>query len=237
MSVPTSAGTTGTYTFSPSAADIVQNAFRKIQIWGEDIHAPHLADATMESNLLAIDISNRNPNMWQRELVTQVLTASDCDYTLNARTVLISTATLSTTDGSGTVTERILTPIAADAYASYPVKLTEGTPSSYWFSLANPPVIYLYPTPDDADTYTLNMWTFRQSMDVDLASGYSPDAPYRFLDAFATGLAARLAQIYRPEQADKLEAQFEARFKRAAAMDQESAALSISPGLTAYYRI
>jgi hypothetical protein len=214
---------------------VVGNAFRKIQIQRSELTTVHLFDASMESNFLSIDISNRAPNFWTREIVAVPLVQGTATYTLPARTVLVAVATIAITN-SGIVTEYPIGAISGSDYANYPSKATQSQPTSYWFSLVSPPQITFYPTPDGARTYTSNVWTFRQLQDVDLTNGYSLDSPYRFLDAFATGLAARLAQIYRPEQADKLEALFEARFKRAAATDQEDVPITIIPGLAGYFR-
>ena len=236
MSIPTSAGPTSSYTFNPSAADVVLNAYRKIQLQRTELTAAHLADAAMESNFLAIDISNRNPNMWLRELVPVALTQGSATYTLPNRTIMVSVANIAITDSSGNVTEYVMSPVSASDYATYPNKSYQDRPTSYFFSLLTVPTITFYPTPDGATTYTANLWTFKQVMDVDLSNAQSIDSPYRFLDSFATGLAARLAQIYRPEQADKLEALFERRFQRAASTDQESVAISVLPTMNSYYR-
>ena len=226
---------TGTYAFSPSAADVVQNAYRKIQISRADLTTEHLQDAAMESNFTAIDISNRAPNMWTREVIPQSVTAGIATYTLPARTILTPVVMLATTDAGGNTIERMLGAISGSDYATYPNKALKGPPSSFWFALASPPTITLYPTPDDAQDYQLRITSFRQLQDVDLSNGYSLDSPYRFLDAFSTGLASRLAQIYRPEMADKLNALYELRFQRAAATDQENVPFSVLPGLQSYF--
>ena len=236
MSIPTSAGATSSYTFNPSAADVVLNAFAKIQIRRTELTTAHFADAAMESNFLAIDISNRNPNMWTRELVPLALTQGNATYTLPNRTIMVSVANIAITDGSGNVTEYVMNPVSGSDYATYPNKAYQDRPTSYFFSLLTIPTITFYPTPDADATYTANLWTFRQLQDVDLTNAASVDSPYRFLDAYATGLAARVAQIYRPEQVDKLEALFERRFQRAAATDQENVPISVVPVMAGYWR-
>lgn len=227
--------TTGTYTFAPSAADLILNAYGMIQIRRPELTSQHLEDAYMATNLLMVDFSNRNPNRWGLETQSQVLTASLATYTLSARTISIAIAYIETTSGSIT-TGRVLGPISASEYAAIPNKATTARPTSYFFSLLDPPTITLWPTPDAAATYTLQMQTFRQMQDVDLRSGTTVDSPYRFLDAFSTGLAARLAETYRPEKADRLLALYEKRFQLAAAQDQENVALFITPGLSGYFR-
>src|SRR5271157_1218483 len=118
MTILTSAGVTGTYTWAPSASDVVGNAFRKIQIARAELTTEHLFDAAMESNFLAIDISNRNPNSWQGEVLSQALTQGVATYTLPGRTILIPIATLVTTDSSGNLTERVMGNISRSDYAT-----------------------------------------------------------------------------------------------------------------------
>ncbi len=236
MTVPISAGSTNTFVFNPSAANVTLNAFGMIQIRRTDLDTSHLTDAAFQLNLLMVEITNRNPNQFTQLKQTQVLTAGNASYTLAAKTVLLAQATIQTTDSSGTITERVLGPISSSDYFSYPQKATQGPPTSIWFALGNPPTVTLYPTPDASTAYTLNMLTYTQVQDVDLTNAYSLGAPYRFLDCITTGLAARLAQFYRPEQADKLEALYEKRFGFAAMTDQEAVPIAISPGLSSYYR-
>lgn len=230
---------TGTYTFAPSAADIILNAYGMIGVRRPDITQQHLEDAYMQANMLMVDFTNRNPNRWALETQSQVLTADDPDYTLDARTVSIAIAYIDTT-ANGVTTSRVIGPISAVDYASLANKGQSGPPTSYWFDLQKTPTITLWPVPDDAATYTLKMQTFRQMQDVNLSSGYNFDSPYRFLDAITTGMAARLALIYPPKEpgkADKLDQLFEKRFTLAAAEDQEDTPLQIMPNMSGYFRM
>jgi hypothetical protein len=76
--------------------------------------------------------------------------------------------------------------------------------------------------------------------DIAPANGQTLDAPYRFLDAFTTGLAARLAINYpdqkRPMLPKDLEMLYEKRAGSAAAQDQEDVNLYVVPGLYGYFR-
>jgi len=232
--------TTGTYSFAPSAADIVLNAFGMIQIRRPEITQQHLEDAYMAANMLMVDFSNRNPQRWGMETQSQVLSEQTATYELTARTLAIAIAYIDTTQNDVT-TSRVLGPISATDYASIANKAQEGPPTSYFFSLLTTPTITVWPVvPEDSDiTYTLRMQTFRQMQDVSLPGGYTVDTPYRFLDAFSTGLAARLVVLY-PEKAKlsagDLEALFEKRFKLAAQTDQEKTPMMIRPMMQGYWR-
>jgi hypothetical protein len=80
------------------------------------------------------------------------------------------------------------------------------------------------------------MQTLRQLQDVDLTGGATLDSPYRFLDAITTGLASRLAEMYRPERAAPLEGSYERKLVRALGRDQEQVPLYVTPGLSNYFR-
>lgn len=232
--------TTGTYNFAPSAADIILNAYGMIGIRRPDITQQHLEDAYMAANMLMVDFTNRNPNRWGMETQSQALSEETATYTLTPRTLAIAIAYIDTTQNDVT-TSRVLGPISATDYASIANKAQTGTPTSYWLNLLATPEITIWPlVPANSTTsYTLRMQTFRQMQDVALTGGLTIDTPFRFLDAFSTGLAARLAVIY-PEKlktpAAELEALFERRFKLAAQTDQEKTPLYIRPSFSGYYR-
>ena len=236
---------TGTYVYSPSAANIVTNAFAMIQVRRPEITTGHLLDAAEQANMLMVDISNRNPNRWLMETQTQVLSATST-YTLAARTLAIALTTVTTTSGGQTL-DRVIGPISATEYAAMPNKSQSGPPTSYFFNLQTTPTITVWPVPDAATIAalgTLTMTTFRQVQDVDLTNGASLDAPYRFLDAITTGLAARLAEIYPdailkskgPQAIDRLLSMYEQRVTLAKSRDQERVNLFIQPALGSYFR-
>jgi hypothetical protein len=228
---------TGTYSFAPSAADIVLNAYSMIQIRRTEMTTQHLQDAYMQSNLLMVDITNRNPLRWGLETQTQILSATSA-YTLTNRTIAIPVATITTTVGGSTI-DRVIGPISASEYAAIPNKAQSAPPTSFFFSLLTTPTITLWPVPDASTIAAggvLNIQTLRQVQDVDLTGGATLDSPYRFLDAITTGLASRLAEMYRPERAQWLTTRFEQKMTLALGRDQEQAPLFITPGLAGYFR-
>jgi hypothetical protein len=228
---------TGLYAFEPSAADITLNAYGMIQIRRTEMTTHHLQDATMAFNLLMIDLTNRNPLRWGLETQTQALSATST-YTLTNRTIAIPMAYIKTTNGSSTV-DRVIGPISASEYAAIPNKDKEAPPTSFFLSLLTTPTITIWPVPDPATLAAggvLYMQTLRQLQDVDLTQGQTLDSPYRFLDAISTGLASKLAELYRPERADTLNAKYEQKLRLALGRDQEQAPLFITPGLQNYFR-
>jgi hypothetical protein len=230
----------GTYAYNPAAADIFAAAFGMCGIRRTEITTQHVTDAAYHGNMVMVDFSNRNPNQWALETQTSVLTAGVSAYMLNNRTIAIASAYISTGSGSN-INDRVISSMSATEYAAIPVKSQQGFPNSYWLNLANPnPLINIYYTPDLAFQYTLNLTTFRQMQDLNPANGQTLDAPYRFLDAFTTGLASRIAIAYpdpkRPNLQKDLEALYERRMTLASATDQENVNIYVTPGLQGYFR-
>lgn len=232
--------TSGTYAYNPAAGEVFAAAFGMCGVRRTELTTQHLTDANYHANMVMVDYSNRNPNQWALEIVPQVLTAGVNVYTLPNRTIAIAAAYISTTVG-GEVNDRIISAMSATEYAAIPIKTQQGFPNSYWLNLGvTAPTVHVYYTPDSAYTYTLNMTTFRQMQDVNAANGQTLDAPYRFIDAFTTGLASRLAIVYpdpkRPNLPKDLEALYEKRMGIASSTDQEDVNIYISPGLQGYLR-
>lgn len=234
--------TTGTYAYAPSAANVVINAFGMIQIRRPELNTAHLTDAAECSNLLMVDISNRNPHRWTMETQTVLMTVGASTYTLTNRTLAIGLATITQNN-----LDRVIGPISATDYAALPNKAQSGPPTSYFFNLQVTPTITIWPTPDVAYLATsawMTLTTFRQLQDVDLTGGQGMDAPYRFLDALTTGLAFRLGHMYPdalikakgPNALADLEMLYEKRLLIACARDRQRTPLFLTPGLSSYFR-
>jgi len=237
MAIPTSLAGPGTYTFSPSAGDLVLYAFSLINIRPTELTTQHYQDAAMAANLEMVNLSNHLPMRFALETQTVTpLVQGTANYALATRTIAVPIVTIAITSGGSTV-ERVLGPISAYEYQALPTKAQQGPPVSYWFSLTSAPSLTLWPTPDGTSTYTLYVQSFRQLQDVDLTNSQGVDSPFRFLDALATGIAARLAESYAPAKAQNLYQLAELRLNRALSRDQEDVPITIMPGLSSYYRI
>lgn len=226
---------TGTYAYSPAFSSLVLTAFSRLQIRRTEITAEHMADADQECNLVQVDMSNRLPNLWRRELYEQELTAEDGEYTLPARMMAIQAAYLTKDDGD-TTSDTIIWPLSGAEYAALPNKDQTGIPTSYFYNRQTTPTITLWPVPDDTFTYTLKLAIFSQIQDANLTAGYTPDLPYRFFDAFVAKLAHRLSRIYKPEIEDKRKQDADDAWAVAAREDQEDVPIMISVGSEGYWR-
>ena len=214
---------------------MVLNAYARCGIRGPELAAQHLADAATECNLLAVQFSNRNPNAWMMETPTIPLVQGQAVYNLPNRTIAIGIAYLTVGTGASAF-DTPMGPISATDWGAIANKNTQGQPTAIFLSLQNPiPTITVWPVPDDND-YVINVQSFRQMQDVGLKNGESLDAPYRFLDAFTAGLAARLARIYAPALYPIRKQDFEDAFQEAAMRDTQDVNLYITPALSAYMR-
>lgn len=213
----------------------MMTAYGRIGIRRAEVTTQHLTDAQLEANLIQVEFSNRQPNLFQDELYSVPLVAGTATYTLPARMVSIQ-APYITIDSSGTAFDRIIYGYSTWEYAATPDKTQQGSPTIFWYDRIDPPVIYLWPVPDSSASYTLNLRILHQFQDVNFQSGTTVAAPYRWLDAWISALAARLAQIYNPAIVDRMDARAERSWAIAATEDKEDVPMFIQPQTYGYYR-
>ena len=227
MTAPTS----DTFNFSPPFADVIIAAYGRCQIRRGAITVEHLFDAAMAANLLQVDWSNEQVNLWTVDLQTIPLDPGVGTYDVDPTTVMIMATWITTGDPAR---DRILTSIDRDTYGSYPDKVTPGRPTVYWFNLQMQPQITLWQTPDDAEPYTLKFFRARQMQDATVPSGMGPEVPYRFLEAYVAGLAFKLAELYAPARMEELAMRAVGAFDKAKNRDVEKAQLRIYPAMSIY---
>lgn len=228
---------TGTTTFGDTPlADLTAYALGRLGIRRSQITQDHLIDARMAANFVLSSWSNDQPNLWKVELRSQVLTAGDATYTLGSDVLTVLDAYISYVDNASNTIDRIIFSVSRSEYAAYPVKAVQQPPTVYWFNRVIPPVINLYPTPDDTQTYTLNYYAVIQDDDAAIATGATLDIPYRFIKAFVDGLSAELAINYAPDRATALAALAQQSLNKAQQQDVEDVALYIVPGISSYFR-
>lgn len=225
--------TTGTFAFNPSLGELVINAYARVGIMRGDILQSHMQDARMEANLLQAEWNNKQVNLWTVELLATPLVASTDTYTLSSAIVMILDAYVSV--GTSPVIDSIILPISRTEYASIPNKLQESKPTQYWFNRIETPTITLWPVPDSNGPYTLNIYTCKLIEDADLANAATLQITQLWMDAFASGLAFRLARIYAPQLRDMLKMDYTEAWNVAATQDVENVPLCIVPGLAGYY--
>lgn len=223
----------GTFDFAPSLGEIVLTAYGRIGVRASELQQSHMQDARMAANLLLSEWSNLQPNLWEVTLKTSPLLEGVATYSVDAQTVMILDMYISYGSPS---TDRLIFPISRSEFASYPNKSQEGFPTVFWYDRLISQTITLWPVPDGNGPYTTNYYSVRQTSDANLADGDSPEIPYRFYDAFAAGLAWRLAEIYAPQMEQRMQEKAERAWKIAATNDVENVNLFLMPAIGGYFR-
>lgn len=230
----------GTFLFNPAASDLVLNAFSRCGKSGVQLTAEHLRQAYIESNLLNVEWANRGVNLWKSETIqfpaASTLTQGVGAYPLPASTIAVQLAYIQT--GSATApNERVLGPMTGTQFSALPAPLDQGPPTSFFFDRQIIPTMNLWPVPDQSNFYTGFVRALIQIQDVVLPAGVTLDTPYRFLDAFTSGLAKRLSVHYAIERFQMLDVAAEKAWSIATTQDADGVPLSITPMLGQYYRI
>lgn len=229
--------TTGTYTFDPSLGELTLYAYNLIGVRNTALLQEHLEAARMAANLLCANWSNRGVNLWAVDLITQPLVAGQSTYVVDANTVMVLDAYMTIDDGTTTQPiDRIILPVSRTEYASYPNKEQQGFSTVYWFDRLVAPTITLWPVPDGTSAQYLKYYRVRQIQDAALQGAAQVEIPYRWLDAFAYGLAARLAMVWAPDKVQMLKPFADEAYTIAAEQDTEYAPVYISPSLSGYWR-
>jgi hypothetical protein len=125
--------------------------------------------------------------------------------------------------------------ISRSEYLNIPNKLQTGKPNQFYLDRDTNPVLYLWPTPDDKETYKIVYDEMKRIGHID-HTNESPDIPFRFYQCLASGLAYQLSLKFAPDRVGLLKQEYEEDFKRAADEDRDRSGLKlISNG--AYSRV
>ena len=224
----------GTYAFNPSLGETVIYAFNQCGIRAAQLTQEHMTSARMAANMLQTRWSAQGVNLWAVDLQTVALVQGQSTYTVPSNTIVVLDAYITVGTGAG-ATNRIIMPVSRSEYASYPTPNQQGQPTVYWFDRLLAPTITLYPVPDGNEV-SLSYYRMRQIQDAALAGGTQIEVPYFFFEAFAYGLAQRLALIWAPERVATLKALADESYQIAAAQDIETSAFYITPMLSSYWR-
>jgi len=221
--------TSGTRTFTLYVDEIIEEAYSRIG--GETITGKESSSARRSLNLLFKEWSNRSIQLWSVSESTQTLTSGTANYTLNSYTIDVEEAVISVTNADGTRTDFEMERISRDDYLRIPDKSNSGRPSQYFVDKQITPVIFLYPTPDSADTFR---YKERKALEDITAATESVDIPNRFLPCAISGLAYYLS-LKRPQiemqRRQELKMLYEEEFNRAMQDNREKVDLKITPDL------
>lgn len=228
--------TSGTYTFNPSLGELTLYAYNLAGLRNTSVLQEHMEAARMATNMMLSRWSNQGVNLWKVDLVTVPLVQAQTTYTVDANTVMILDAYMVIDDGLSNPIDRIITPISRTEYASYPNKEQQGFTTTFWFDRLLSPTVTLWPVPDGNSAQYLKYYRVIRLEDAAFSNGQTVDIPYLWFEAFADGLAYRLARVWNPPMAPGLKMLADESYQIAASQNIEQAQQYISPQISGYYR-
>jgi hypothetical protein len=178
--------------------------------------------------------SSQGVNLWAVDLQTIPLKQGCSTYKVPANTIVMLDAYIVQSNGSQNI-DRLILPISRTEYASYPNKAQQGFPTTYWFDRLLSPTVTVWPVPDGNEC-AFRYYRVRQIQDAALADGSQVEVPYYFLEAFAYGLAQRLAMVWAPDKVAMLKPMADESYDIASRQNIETAQQYISPVIAGYYR-
>jgi len=231
MAVPK---TSGTYNFSPSMGEEVLYAFGLCGIRNTALTQSHFETARMATGLMLGRWSSDGVNLWQVDLQTIPLIQGAPTYQVPSNTIVMLDAYYTINTGI-TEIDRIMLPISRSEYASYPNKHQQGTPTVFWMDRLLQPTVTLWPTPNGSQAL-FKYYRLRQTQDANLQNGQGVEIPYYFLEAYALGLAYRLALTWAQDKVPMLKPLADEAWALASKQNTETANVYISPVISQYYR-
>lgn len=226
--------TSGTYTYNPPLGDLTVYAYQLIGVRPTALLQEHIDTARMATNMMFTRWSNQGVNLWQVELVQVPLVQGTATYPVDPSVVVMLDAFIRTSTAT-TQTDRIILPISRTEYASYPNKVQQGFPTTFWFDRLLAPTVTLWPVPDGTQTY-LEYYAVKRIQDANMSGVETLDIPPIWLEAMIYGLAYRLAQIWSPENVAALKPMADEAYQIASDQNVETAQQYISPQLAGYWR-
>jgi hypothetical protein len=228
--------TSGTYNFDPSLGEIVLYAYNLVGIRNTALTQEHMESARIAANMMLANWSNNGVNLWTVEKITVPLVAGQASYSVDPNTVVMLDTYIRIDNGTSDPIDRIILPISRTEYASYPNKEQQGFPTVYWQDRLINGTVTLWPVPDGFSAQYLVYYKTRQVQDSDFSNGQNVEIPYFWLEAFADGLAYRLARVWAPQMAPGLKAISDESYNVASEQNIETASQYISPMLSGYFR-
>jgi hypothetical protein len=225
--------TSNSYTFGDTEQiDIITEAYERVGRNPASLASNDIDSARRSINYMFSDWANNGPNLWAVDLQSIVLTPNTLYYDLQPRTVSILQVYTRTTSG-GINTDLMMSPISRAEYDALPNKAQEGErPFQYYFERTITPRLYIWQVPQAAG---VTLFYHRMKIQEDAGDFTdSMDAPNRWMEAIASGLAAKLAVKFAPDRLSFLQGLADSSYDRAAAEDREKVPLRITIDMQGY---
>ena len=117
-------------------------------------------------NLMFAEWANRGLNLWTIEQREVLLTVGVHEYDLPADTVDALSAVIRTNAGTSNQQDITIDRIGSAEYLHVPNKKTQSRPAQWFLQRTNPPILFLYPAPDDTQTWIFRYYAVRRIQDA-----------------------------------------------------------------------
>ena len=216
--------TSGTTSFDLTIEEIIAESYERCGLYVRSGY--DLKTSRRSLNLLFAEWANRGLNLWTIEQRTKTLTAGTSSYDLDVDLVDILSAVI--TEASDSTVDRQIERISRAEYLHISKKSTSASPTQFYIERSITPKLYVYATPDAADTFKYYALTRIQD-----AGSYSGNAevPFRFLPCLVPGLAYYIAMKKAPDRIQLLKQVYEDEWLRASSEDSTRSSIKIVPNI------
>lgn len=183
-------------TFNPQFSEFISEAFARIQIMPREIQQDHIDEAVRSANFTFVRLSNESQAQFQMVRGSLALEAGTAQYELPAGLIDLFSV-VHRRDGTDTP----VWPISRSDYLNIPDKANEGRAYHYFLDKGKVGnglrTIDVWPTPENS-TDTLEYWGVYRPEDT---TGLPDEIgiAWEWFDAYASDLAMRLAEKFRPQ--------------------------------------
>ena len=218
--------TSGTYTFSPRVAEILDEAWERCGLDPATLDVRHIVSAKRSLNLLLTsELSADQINLWKVASYTPTVPSQGAN-SLSLPSGAIDVLEAYTRDGDGNDTPML--PISRSEWAEIPDKDQQGRPDRFWVDRTTGAKTLYFWQAQDAQAWTIILNVLYGIQDAgDLNN--TADLPTLWQDVVCAGLAKRMAVKFAPDRAAMLEAQFMQTHRLAKESNHERAPLIIEP--------
>lgn len=185
--------TSGSYTFDPTFAQVLDESFERAGIDPSTISHRHIASAKMSINLLFVEWTAKDADVLYRvSQDTETVVAASTYFSPPTGTFDIDGLVL---DYNSAGTDIPLARMSREDYLMLPDKEATGRPTQYYVdqSNLNAPRIYIWPVPAESCAFIYDCLRYVQTPGL---LGETMDVHRPWLDAMMAGLAYRLAMKY-----------------------------------------
>ena len=223
--------TSGTWIFNPDLAELVDEAFERCRVDPAHITARHVLSARRSMRFMLADWATEDYHDFRIRQESFTVVQGQATYVAGVDFDITDTNLIDMLDAVLT-RQGVDTPVipwSRSDYLNIPEKGIEGRPDRWFIDKRRDNIeVTFWPVPENStDVITFN--AVRKFEDSDTAAD-NADIPYHMYDAFASGLAARLAEKFAPpELEEKLWVKSERAFRKAQNAVRERGDVRIVP--------